>query len=156
LLRAIGEAHFDSGDYSQARQYLRRADRSRPLDESYRYTLDLLERVLALDPMVRGLSASERYRRSVAVLERTYEYIAGCANPLGARPGPPEPQPQAVRDLLATAAGRLDRRRSADLNEAAESNLLLATNLWSLRDQVCRGVWNEDDVLTLVMRELNG
>ena len=156
LLRAIGEAHFTSGDYSEARRYLRRADRLKPLDDSMRYTLHLIERVLDLDPMVRGLSAAERYRRSVAVLERTREYIAQCANPLDGRPGPPRPQPQAVRDLLATAAERSDRRPPSDLNEAAESNLLLATNLWSLRDQVCQGVWDEDDALTLVMRELNG
>ena len=156
LLEAIGKAHYERGEYAQARDYLRRADRARPLDDSLHGVLDLLDEVLALDPMLRGLTTSERYRRSLALLERTNGYVSACANPLGEdRFGPPQPQPQAVRDLLATAADRLNaRRRPTDLNEAAETNLLLAMNLWSLRGQVCRGVWNEDDVLTLVMREL--
>jgi tetratricopeptide (TPR) repeat protein len=156
VLHAIGMAHLERAEYSQARQYLSRASRSDPRNEEYQENLGLLDRILALDPTVRGLPTSERYRRSREVLQRTATYIGACANPLGdGEAGPPRPQPQAVRDLLGTARHRLAERRPSDITEAIEGNLLLATNLWSLRGQVCGGVWDEDDVLARVIRELD-
>ena len=157
LLSAIGMAHFELSEYRQARGYLARAMRANQNDSELRETLDLLDEVLALDPTLRGLGSNERYRRSRALLERTADYINGCAYPLGEDlAGPPEPQPQAVRDLTAAAEARIQqRRRPADVTAAAEANELLAVNLWSLREQVCRGVWDDDDALARVLRELN-
>lgn len=157
VLEAIGRAHMQIGDYPLAYVYLQRADRARPGDDSLHDDIELIQRVLELDPRRRGLSSAERQRRSRAALERVYEYIGACANPLGAKlQGPPEPQPQAVRDLLATAGERLrPGRRVTDVAADTEANLLLASNLWSLREQVCHGVWDEDDVLLRVMRNLD-
>ena len=157
LLSAIGMAHFELSEYRQARTYLARALRTDPNDGELQETLDLLDDVLSLDPTVRGLGSNERYRRSREVLERTADYIHGCADPLGEDMfGPPEPQPQAVRALMDAAAERIQqRRRPADVTAATEANQLLAVNLWSLREQVCRGVWDEDDALSRVLRELN-
>jgi hypothetical protein len=83
--------------------------------------------------------------------------VGACANPLGDElAGPPAPRPKALDDLLGDARERLGRqRRPPDLMAATESNLLLASNLWSMRDQVCRGVWDEDDVLMRVMNDLD-
>lgn len=157
VLEALGMANMQIGDYPDAYRFLERSDRARPGDDSLHDTLDLLRRMLDLDPHVRGLSGSERLRRSRDVLGRVYSYVSGCANPLGdRRAGPPRPQPQAVRDLLATAAARLsETRRPSDMSADTETNLLLASNLWSLRGQVCHGVWNEDDVLLRVMQDLD-
>lgn len=157
VLAAIGMAHFEARDYAEARSYLARAAKANPNDSGVSETLALLDRILELDPSVRGLGSPERYRRSREVLEQAASYIRACANPLREdMQGPPAPQPQAVRDLLASAQTRLGQRgRPADMTEAIEANLLLATNLWSLRGQVCRGVWDEDDALARVMRELN-
>lgn len=157
LLHAIGMAHFDNGDYVEARDYLRRAWQIQPQHEGLRETLDVVDKVLALDPTLRGLSTADRYRRSREILERTSKYVGACANPLAdTLAGPRKPQPQAVRDLLAAARERLDpQRRTTDLSEAIEANLLLATNVWSLREQVCVSIWDEDDALSRVMRELN-
>ncbi len=156
LLRAIGMAHFELRAYAEARAYLGRALAASPDDGDVRDTVDLMDRVLALDPTARGLGAYERYRRSREVLERAARYISGCANPLGPdMEGPPAPQPAAVRDLLAAAVQRLEqRRRPRDVAAETEANLLLAGNLWPLREQVCRGIWDDDDVLARVMREL--
>jgi Flp pilus assembly protein TadD len=157
LLEGIGRAYFDAREYERARAYLVRATRADPTNETLAERLTLLERVLALDPTLRGLPAAERYRRSRQVLERTNFYIGRCANPLGEQlPGPPEPRPQAVGDLFTTARDRLrQQRRPEDLTAATEANLLLAENLWSLRGQVCRGIWDEDDVLMRVMNDLD-
>lgn len=157
LLAAIGKAHFELGEYGQTRDNLARAVKAGATDAELRETLDLAKNVLALDPSARGIRSYERYRRSREILERTASYVGRCANPLGEDlAGPPKPQPPAVRDLLQAARERLgQRRRPADLNAAIEANLLLASNLWSLREQVCTGVWDEDEVLERVMRELS-
>jgi tetratricopeptide (TPR) repeat protein len=157
LLKAIGAAYFADRDYIQGRTYLSRAARADPADDSLRERLRLLDHILALDPTVRGLAALERYTRSERVLERTAAYVGACANPLGDElAGPPAPRPKALDDLLGDARERLGRqRRPPDLMAATESNLLLASNLWSMRDQVCRGVWDEDDVLMRVMNDLD-
>ena len=156
LLTAIGMAHFEVLNYRQAQAYLTRALAADPERAEVRETLTLLEEVLELDPTLRGLNRRQRYDRSRLLLGRVAEYVAGCANPLSDEmAGPPAPQPQAVRTLLAAAEERIDRRRRpADLTAEAEANRLLAGNLWSLREQVCRGVWDDDDALARVMLEL--
>jgi len=157
ILATMGMAHFELNQYEEARQYLQRAAAAGRIGAEEREALDLVTRVLALDPSLRGLGAGERYRRSREVLARTVQYVGGCANPLTEEMmGPPEPQPPGVRGLLDSAAERLDRsRRPSDVNAEIEANLLLAANLWRLREQVCRGVWDEDDALARVMRKLD-
>ncbi|MEZ5364673.1 MAG: hypothetical protein R2748_20635 [Bryobacterales bacterium] len=50
MLEAIGMAKMQIGDYQDAYRFLERADRARPGDDSLHNTIDVIRRVLELDP----------------------------------------------------------------------------------------------------------
>ena len=65
----LGAAEFAEEQYVAAREAFRSALRLNPSDEATQRELALCERILELDPTVRGLGPAERYRRSAALLE---------------------------------------------------------------------------------------
>ena len=150
----MGRATFELGNYPQAHAYLERALRLEA-DEDVNRLHQLTDQILALDPMARGLSPARKHARSREVLERVVAYIGYCLNPEGDDfVGPPGPQPRALSATLALAGERLEERRPRDFSDAAEANLLVAENLWRLREQACTNIIREDEALAHVMRAL--
>ena len=65
----LGESDFAKGDYRAAKDDFSSAVRFNPGDQDAARRLDLSNRVLALDPAVRGIGAAERFRRTRILLQ---------------------------------------------------------------------------------------
>jgi tetratricopeptide (TPR) repeat protein len=154
VLSGLGRARFELGDYAEAERLLSAALGLQE-DLDTRFLRDLSRAAMDLDPNAPRLPMSVRRSRANEVLNRTVRRIESCLGLSDDLVGPPPPASQAVTAMLAVAKGRLEKRPpQSDLSEAMESDLLVAINLWAVRNDVCTGVWNEDDALTLVMRTL--
>jgi tetratricopeptide (TPR) repeat protein len=135
----LGEADFARGDYRAAQGDFQSALRLNPADQTAAKRLDLSIRVLALDPAVRGIGASERFRRSRVLVQMTLD-AAECL-------GPNSPQ-----ELLDEAQKTLNQPASAAGEDAAtEANLDLAGKLWTARLSGCGPAPDPDDPLGLVL-----
>jgi tetratricopeptide (TPR) repeat protein len=135
----LGEADFARGDYRAAQGDFQSALRLNPSDQAAAKRLDLSNRVLALDPAVRGIGAAERFRRSRDLVRMTLD-AAECL-------GPNSPQ-----ELFDEAQKALKVRVSAGgENDATETDLDLAGKLWTARLSGCGPAPDPDDPLGLVL-----
>jgi tetratricopeptide (TPR) repeat protein len=74
----LGAVEFAEDQYAAARGAFRSALRFNASDEATQRELALCERILELDPAVRGLGPAERYRRSAALLEAALGRAEQC------------------------------------------------------------------------------
>jgi tetratricopeptide (TPR) repeat protein len=116
----LAAAEFAAGHYEPARDAWRAALKLDPADAEAATQADLCDRILELDPTLRGLRSSERYKRSVRLLEA----IVPVLEPCGAA---------APDDLKAARAAVANRRRPMSYSDAAEANVALAVRLWNAR-----------------------
>lgn len=153
-LEGLGRAYFALNNFQAAHSYLERALEVSDNEDTVRLH-NLTDEILALDPTARALSARRRFSRSQEVLTRTLDFAQYCIAPEGDEfVGPPKPLPSAVAATLAIAEERLEQERPDDYSEAAEANILVAENLWGLREQVCTNIMQEDLPLRYLMRSL--
>jgi tetratricopeptide (TPR) repeat protein len=142
----LGEAEFTRGNYRVAQREFQTALRLDTDDPDARQHLDLCDKLLLLDPTMRGLGMVERYRRSLHLVELTLADISQC---IGTNP-PPE-----LQGLLDNAAKALKAPvRAAHQGEVAESNLDLAEQLWQARKKECKAPPAGDTPLALVLARL--
>jgi CIC family chloride channel protein len=134
----LGEAAFLLGDYKAARDAFRRAQQIDPADLDAARRADLCDRILALDPALRGLGSKERYRRSQEILKEVSAQVTACVGS----------ENDAARAALA-------RKAPASFSDAAEANEALAGKLWEQRIASC-GAPPRDDPLRLIMSKLAG
>ena len=140
----LGTAALAEDDYTAARKAYREALRLDEANGSYRRQLDLIDRVMDLDPDARGISAMERYRRSQELLEGALKRTENCAvNPV--------------------QAGKLDEARTAlaahpssgGRGDATEENLTLAVEVWKARPAGCAPPPDSDEALEKVLARLS-
>ena len=147
----LGAAEFAEERYVAAREAFRSALRWNPSDVTSQRELALCDRILELDPAVRGLDAPERYRRSAALLAAILGAVEQCLPKVGQRA---EAQPlrtwaDTARQLLA----RHPARRSYDT--AAESDLSLAKELWAASQELCGAASGLDPATDRVLAALS-
>ncbi len=146
----LGEAELKQGRYLDAQAAFRRAARRSPGDESIRRRLDLADAIVGLDPTLRKLSPSERFKRSRTLLSMTLAALDEC---LAARGGPaPQPERQLVDDARKAVKAWVRRPAYAD---AVESNITLAERLWALRTEICGSANAGNDALARVLARLS-
>jgi Flp pilus assembly protein TadD len=127
----LGDAAIALGQFITARSAFRNAARVAPGDTVIAQRQRLADTLLALDPMARGLSDSERLERSQLLLARTLATVDECAP---AESLPP-PETRALRDtVIADLAARTPRREFA---RATDRKLALASALWRSRPATC-------------------
>jgi tetratricopeptide (TPR) repeat protein len=143
----VGQAEFARANYRAAQTDFLAAARLKPDNGEIRKQLDISNQILALDPTQRGLGASERYRRSVKLVELALDGVNKCLS---------SPAPQAVRELTGEAQTALARTpRANQQSDAMESNLDLAEKLWQARKKECsRPATAAEEPLALVMAKL--
>ncbi len=140
----LGAAEFALDDYAAAANALKTGLRLNPSDAGARKQLEISEQVLALDPDARGIRAAERYRRSQAILEGAFHMLDQCAG------GAADPQ------LIANAHQALGNHpKRGTLDDAAEEDLTLATDLWKARRQACQAYAVSDEALERVLARLS-
>jgi tetratricopeptide (TPR) repeat protein len=142
----LGRAELLQGNYQAAQVAITNALRRKPGDATLAQSMDLVGKVMALDPTPRRLPSIEKYRRSVVLLGLTEDALKSC---LGGKDTP------ADRPLLAFADGLRGMKAPGALpNELAEERLDAAEQLWQARSKLCANPAVPDDALALVMRKL--
>jgi tetratricopeptide (TPR) repeat protein len=136
----LGAARFAAGEYRSAYANLETAARLAPDDPDIRAQLERARRVLALDPLGRGLGRAERVRRSAALVDSAAAALTRCDGATAARAQP----------LVDSARAAVAQRRPADEN-AVDANLDLALRLWQERDEACERAMPPDDPVALVL-----
>ena len=142
-----GESLLATGDYLGARNALTRAWAADPSDQAVHDKLTLVESALALNPLARDASVTERYTRSRALLERVIAAMKSC--------GATAPPPPAA-DQLAKAEQSLTARSGfRNLQEVTDQHVSMAEQLWNARRDFCGNAVPGDDALQLAMRQLS-
>ena len=145
----LGEAELQMGDYRSARAALADAAARKPGDATARSRLQVAETLAAWDPTPRGLPSSEKYRRSIRLLEWTQQELEKC---IQARP-PADAQDDALLTQAETAMQR--EAPSQPANELSEATLALAQKIWQARVASCGATTSGDDEpLRLLMSKL--
>ncbi|MGA2327205.1 MAG: tetratricopeptide repeat protein [Bryobacteraceae bacterium] len=144
----LGEAEFAEGRYRAAQTHFQVALRLRPDDTKTQNRLELCGEVLALDPTLRGLSAGERYRRSLRLVSRALESVSQCLGSVS---------PPSVRELADNAQRTLGGRiRASQMDNATEANLELAEQLWQAGRKECKQVVTDaEEPLALVLAKVS-
>jgi CIC family chloride channel protein len=144
----LGEAEAAQDNYRSAQRAFKAAIRLNPVDANASKRLELVERILALDPTLRGLSAVERYRRSQKLMETALGSLDEC---VGTTKGSP---PASVKEMSdAARESRLRRGRSRSYEDSAEENLAMAEQLWKARAGLCTSE-AADEPLSRLMAKL--
>jgi len=138
----LGEAEYQQGDYSAARDALLAALKLNPNDTAVQKRLDTVNRIIALDPVRRGLPAAERYRRSQDVLAQVLDILDKC------------PAPDLKARLLTARAALVSSQRPRSYGDAAESNTILAERLWTAAPKSCGALPPPDAPLSRIMARL--
>ena len=143
----LGEAEFARGNYRAARADLDLGQRLKPRDPEIRRQLDECNQVLALDPMLRGIDAAERYRRTTKVIQLILNDIDRCAGDSAVQ----------STGLAGKAQQALSRHVAASReNDAVEANLDLAEQLWQARRRLCtQPVQPDESTLELVLARVS-
>lgn len=128
----LGDAEFSLANYTAARQAYREALRIDPADDGAAKRVEVCNRILSLDPTLRGLSASQRYQRSQAILSGVLNQRIAC---------------NLVRSDDMKAA-QSSRRRTA------EENIELAERIWSERLKSCSEKPATDDPIAIILAKL--
>jgi CIC family chloride channel protein len=133
----LGTAELAQGNYPQALDAFRNAVRLNPYDQESAKQAGLCERVLALDPDLPGLRATERNRRSKELLESVINMLAQC---------------QSGSADLDTARKTLAARTPASkLDDATQENVALAARLWKARPAPCGSAGGVDDATSRIV-----
>ncbi len=110
--------------------------------------LALVDKIVALDPTLRGLRSAERYARSLKLLEGSLGGLEQCL----AVDGPPN---AALTDTIEKAHNVLSsRRRPRLLENGTESNITLAEQLWVAHQQSCKAA-PVDEALRRILARLS-
>ena len=102
---------------------------------------DLCERILALEPDLRGLGAAPRDERSLKILAGVMDELSRCGG------GGDKAAFQQAQAALAR------KKRPSSYSDAADSNRSLALQLWAARSPSCVAAGG-DDALSRVMSQL--
>lgn len=140
---SLGKADLAQEDYPAAGNALRNAVRFDPSDAQAQQLLDLAERVLALDPTVSGLRASDRYTRSVDIVTLVLQLEAACTAIKN------DPAADEARKQLA------HRARPGEIDDAIDVNLDLAVRLWQSAKNLCPSQQLKNEALDRVLARVS-
>lgn len=140
---ALAEAELAMGNYITARTQLRALVRQQPGETQAAQRLEMVEQVIALDPLVRRAGLAERHRRSQLLLLKTIGHAETC----GAVDG--------VGEQLETARKQAEETyQRATAETAFERNLQTAERLWRLLPGGCRSANAGAEHLTHIFARL--
>jgi tetratricopeptide (TPR) repeat protein len=125
-LFGLGEAALAEGRYRTALNYFRSAGRRGADQEKLEQRIQMTSEVLELDPTLRSLRLATRLRRTRDLLARTVTIFTSC------RPDDKPPDLQSANEAL-----QAKPRRTAEIEEAIETNLSLGESLWEAALEAC-------------------
>jgi tetratricopeptide (TPR) repeat protein len=146
-LVGLGKAAFAAANYRAAQREFSTALRLDSENREAAEHLALCDEVLALDPSLRGLGATERFARSRKLVELTLDAATQCFDST-----PPNPAQEAL--LTRGRKVLMEHVRMAQEGDATEANLDLAEQLWQARRITCKAPARPDDPLSLALARL--
>jgi tetratricopeptide (TPR) repeat protein len=141
----LGQAYFNEGDYPAARREFQRAARIEPSYRQNAQQLALVNSIIDLDPFQPRITATERLRKSRALLDRVIRNLEECATNSATTPPPAPP----VAD-----AKKLETARSSDPDQLSEQLQNTAEQLWKNRNAYCPGRARPDPVVENVLARM--
>jgi CIC family chloride channel protein len=129
----LGSAEFAQARYVEAREAFRSGLRLNPSDKATEREMALCERILELDPAVSGIGSAERHRRSAALLQGILGTVEQCLPKVGQPADAQSLRTRADRARQLLAHHPAPRR----YDDAANSDLSLAEELWSASQRLC-------------------
>jgi tetratricopeptide (TPR) repeat protein len=155
-LVGYAEAQFELSNYVTAQTFFARALRVNADAPQVQSRLALCDDINRLDPTRRGLSTTNRHRRSLELVARALKLLEACLNPLGGKlVGPPAPLPLELRAPLTEARELRGATRQKPSDETIEANLSLAEKLWRASESLCPGASGGDQALRQVLEKLS-
>ncbi len=136
----LAEAHLALAQYVDAQSAFRKALREGQGSEEVRRSYEIVNQVLALDPVRQDLSPIERYRRSLLLLEHSAALVSAC----GAQTAP-----NTLLDQAKNAQN--ERPHSRDLESAIDANIHLAQEIYGLKGNCAQS----DPALARVFASIN-
>jgi hypothetical protein len=127
----LGDAQFALANYRLADDAYRNALRIDASDEHAARRAQSCEKILALDPVMPGIGAKERYRRSRVILSNIADELAACAGSENSEHPEAKSKIAEVRSLLS------EKRRPSSFSDAADTIVNLAIELWKTRLMAC-------------------
>ncbi len=146
-MRGIGETEFARGNYRSAQRYFENALRLSPDDPTTKERLETCNQLLDLDPTMRGLTTTERYQRSLKLVDLTLSEVKDCTTQTAS------PELQSLLDKANTALTA--KVTTARQSEVAEADLDIAEQLWQVRKkEECKTPAETNRPLSLVLARL--
>jgi CIC family chloride channel protein len=139
----LGTSELAQEDYVDARTAFRNAARFDPNDEQSRKQIELIDRILALDPNAAGLRAAGRYQRSVEILAGALQMIGQC---------PAAGNAPAVDEAK---KGLAHRARRGEIDDVTDMNLDLAVRFLKSAKNLCPSQQQKDEALDRVLMRLS-
>lgn len=140
----LGAAQLAQDDFAAARASFQNALRLDPSNQYVQQQLEISNRVLTLDPEVRGIRTPERYRRSTELLGAALMMTQNCAAAIEENP---ELASQAQKAIT-------EHPRPRALDDAVEDDLTMATQLWKLRQHSCPAQPASDEAAARLLTRL--
>lgn len=147
----LGKAELEQGRYRAAKAAFITASMYKPADVSIRQRMQLANAMTLLDPTPRQLSSTEKYHRSLRILDLSRATLEQCMT-RGVNASSNETQ-----QLLGEAQRALSKKASGPVtNELAEGTLGLAERIWETRIKACGASTSaEEEQLRLIMERLS-
>jgi chloride channel protein, CIC family len=146
----LGQAEFALGNFLSAQRAFRTALNKNPGDAESKQKLGIADRILALDPNLRGLKSTERYERSRKLIETILNSLDQCVIA--------EAIPLSVSDAkIANAARKLieSKGKPRSNSDTAEITLNLAEQLRQMHISVCGLPKTSDEAFNIFMTQLS-
>jgi tetratricopeptide (TPR) repeat protein len=146
----LGEAELARDDLAAAQAAFDGAARHKPDNVAYRDRADLLDKVISMDPVMRGLDRARRYHRSRTLLEAALAAFYAC------RAAPPLQASDSSRETAGKARQLLQRSSAPrSYSDATDANIELARELWNERVRLCGAPETGEEALSRAMAEVS-
>jgi CIC family chloride channel protein len=144
----LGEAELALDDLAAAQTAFHNASRREPENAEYHANAELLDEMVAIDPVLRTLSAADRYRHSRNLLETVLATLDRCRSTNPIVEDPPA-------DAIEKARRALERPiRPRSYRESTDFNITLARQLWSARAKECEPDGVSEQALSRIMSKI--
>jgi tetratricopeptide (TPR) repeat protein len=142
----LGKAYFAMGDYRPAKDAFRRALQIDPGEKDATRLAEVCDEILGLDPTLRGLASTERFRRSETLVRLILARMDACEPDRSQWPNSVVEAATAARTVLS------HKRAPRSFAAAADRNILEATTLWAECLKLCGPPHPDDDIALILAR----
>jgi tetratricopeptide (TPR) repeat protein len=140
----MGQAYYNQGDYAEARREYQRASRLESSNRQYAQQLAFVSSIIEFDPFLPRLRASERLRKSRALLNRVISDLGSCAPQLA----------NVSPDQSIVDAKKLAASSTKDADQLSDDLQNTTQQLWKSKQSLCGGKARPDGIVDIVLSRM--